>query len=182
MKDYWYITKEIVKKYILFFWIAFTFLIVAGIYLGVQDEKFGVKLLAEKTTPLSILMLGIAFFYLLLDALALKIWQQKKKIEALHNDNLEEGTSSRRTDFAGALTRLLIGSFGASTIPTGISLVLCAFKGKEYIGYLSGLEIYIAFAGITLMSIAVLSIYEEKSRMEDEIIGNVDKILDTLDD
>lgn len=181
MKDYWFIAKEIAKKYILFFWIAFTFLIVAGIYLFFgQEENFGVKLIAEKTTQLSILMLGIAFFYLLLDALALKFVQQKKKSEALNND--DEEPSLKKTDFAGALTRLLIGSFGASTIPTGISLVLCAFKGKEHIGYLSGLEIYIAFAGITLMSIAVLSIYEEKSRMEDEIIGNVDKILDTLDD
>jgi hypothetical protein len=205
-KDYCYIAKEIGKKYFLFFIIAFTFALVASIYLWMQVDKevevdkevieqvgkkvdkevieFGVKLIAEKTTQLSILMLGIAFFYLLLNALAVKIWQQKKreeKGEVLNADDIEEEPRKKKNDFAGALTRLLIGSFGASTIPTGISLVLCAFKGGEYLSYLSGLEIYIAFAGITLMSIAVLSIYEEKSRMEDEIISNLDQVLSTID-
>ena len=166
----------LIKKYSLFFYIAITFLIFSGIYLGVQEEEFGVQLIAEKTTPLSILMLGIAFFYLLLDALLLKM-----TIASKNNGDIEEVPN--KIDFAGALTRLLIGSFGASTIPTGISLILCAFKGKDHIKYLSGLEIYIAFAGITLMSIAVLSIYEEKSRMEDEIkriesIDNLDSAID----
>lgn len=171
-KDYWYITKEIAKKYSLLFFIAITFLIFAGIYLGMQEEDFGVKLIAEKTTQLSILMLIIAFIYLLLDVLVLNINEQKNKTEVSNNNKI--------TDFAGVLTRLLIGSFGASTIPTGISLILCGFKGKEYISYLSGLEIYIAFAGITLMSIAVLSIYEEKSRIEDQIISKPDDLLDVI--
>ena len=195
---YWYIAKEIARKYVLFFCIAFTFVAVAGIYLGMQVvgkegetvvvEKegetvveFGIKLIVEKTSQLSILMLGIAFFYLLLHALVVEIqWQKacQEKRETLNAESIEKVL--RKSDFAGALTRLLIGSFGASTIPTGISLVLCAFN-KEYITHLSGLEIYIAFAGITLISIAVLSIYEEKSRIKDEVIGNGDKNIDTLE-
>ncbi|EDN71116.1 membrane protein [Beggiatoa sp. PS] len=172
------IAKEIAKKYALFFWIAATFLIISGIYLKMQPEEFGVKLIAEKTTQLSILMLGIAFFYLLLDALVLKIRLAQKN---LNPDVAEEEPKKKKGDFAGALTRLLIGSFGASTIPTGISLALCAFKGMEYISYLSGVEIYIAFAGITLMSIAALSIYEEKTRMEDEVkkLESLDNLLST---
>jgi hypothetical protein len=92
-----------------------------------------------------------------------------------HNTKPEESAvnsekkSNQKNDFAGVLTRLLIGSFGASTIPTGFSLILCAFENKDYIKHLSGVEIYIAFAGISLMSIAVLSIYEEKGRMVQEI-------------
>ncbi len=61
----------------------------------------------------------------------------------------------------GILTRLLTGSLVASSIPTGISLVLCAFTDMKYIKYLSGIEISIGFIGIALMSIAVLSIYKE---------------------
>lgn len=81
------------------------------------------------------------------------------------HDNLK----GQKNDFSGVLTRLLIGSFGASTIPTGLSLTLCAFNYKEYIKHLSGVEIYIAFAGFSLISIAVLSIYEEKGRIKQEI-------------
>jgi len=186
----WDIFTEICRKYVLFFRIAFTFVAVAGIYLGMQVVgkegetvvEFGIKLIVEKTSQLSILMLGIAFFYLLLHALIVEIqWQKEcqEKRETLNAESIEKVL--RKSDFAGALTRLLIGSFGASTIPTGISLVLCAFN-KKYISLLSGLEIYIAFAGMTLMSIAVLSIYEEKSRMKDEIIGNADdKNVNTLE-
>lgn len=164
--------KEIVKQYSLLFWIGITFLIVAAMYLGIQEQNFGVQLIAEKTTQLSIMMLIIAFLYLLLDALRLNINQQKDKNETSNNN--------KSIDFAGALTRLLIGSFAASTIPTGISLILCAFKGEEYIKYLSGLEIYIAFAGIALISIAVLSIYEEKNKMKDQIISKPDESLNLV--
>ncbi|MDM8558619.1 hypothetical protein [Candidatus Parabeggiatoa sp. HSG14] len=182
----------IVKEYSLVFLIAVTFLAESVLYLGVlqTQEKLAVQnlcvlnkqdvcviekretkkpkvgvieLIIQNTTQLSIMMLATTFFYLLWDILRLKMIPPKKP--AVNS----EKKNNQKNDFAGVLTRLLIGSFGASTIPTGISLILCAFENKDYIKHLSGVEIYIAFAGISLMSIAVLSIYEEKGRIEQEI-------------
>ena len=156
---------EILKRYRLFFLIVVTFLIEALILLivvpnVVQNEKLTIiELIIKHTTQLSILMLVTSFVYLFFAALLDiedKISGSKKEEE--------------KSDFAGGvLTRLLIGSFSASTIPTGVSLVLCAFVDMKYIRHLSGVEIYIAFAGISLLSIAVLSTYEEKGRINKEI-------------
>ena len=140
------------KRYRLFFFIAITFLVEAIILLGVvpnvEPELTIVELIIKNTTQLSILMLVTTFFYLFVALLDLK-----GKI----SDSEKE---DKKSDFAGVLTRLLIGSFSASTIPTGVSLVLCAFIDITYIKHMSGVEIYIAFAGISMMSIAVLSIHK----------------------
>jgi len=153
------------NKYRLFFLIAVTFLVEAVILLIVanviQNEECKltiIELIIKNTTQLSILMLVTTFVYLFFAAL-LDISDSKK-----------EAKKSDKSDFAGGvLTRLLIGSFSASTIPTGVSLVLCAFADMEHIKHLSGVEIYIAFAGISLMSIAVLSTYEEEGRISEGI-------------
>ncbi|RKZ92236.1 MAG: hypothetical protein DRR19_04830 [Candidatus Parabeggiatoa sp. nov. 1] len=68
-------------------------------------------------------------------------------------------------DLSRLLTRLLIGSFSASTIPTGLSLILCALYGIKLIEHLKGVEIYIAFAGISLISITALATYEEQKHI-----------------
>ena len=73
---------------------------------------------------------------------------------------------NKHIDLSRFLTRLLIGSFSASTVPTGISLILCAFEDIEPIKHMEGVEIYVAFAGISLISIAILETFEEKERIE----------------
>lgn len=152
---------EILKRYRLFFLIAVTFFVEAVILIVVQNEELTiVELIIKNTTQLSILMLVTTFIYLFFAALLDidgKIPDTKKE---------DKKSDNEKSDFAGGvLTRLLIGSFSASTIPTGVSLVLCAFADMGYIRHLSGVEIYIAFAGISLMSIAVLSTYEEEDRI-----------------
>jgi len=141
------------KRYRLFFFIAITFLVEAIILLGVvpnvEPELTIVELIIKNTTQLSILMLVTTFFYLFVALLDLK-----GKI----SDSEKE---DKKSDFAGVLTRLLTGSLVASSIPTGVSLVLCAFADMKYIKYLSGVEISIGFIGIALLSIAVLSMYKE---------------------
>lgn len=179
--------KLIIKEYSLLFLIAVTFIVESVIYLKIPAEASTeaiIILILQNTSQLSILMLVTTFFYLLLEAVFFKtdVEKPKKLTAEKSQSNLTEYTDesnessikhdnlkAQKNDFSGVLTRLLIGSFGASTIPTGISLTLCAFSYKKYIEHLSGVEIYIAFAGISLISIAVLSIYEEKGRIKQEI-------------
>jgi hypothetical protein len=71
--------------------------------------------------------------------------------------------------YSALLTRLLIGSFTASTIPTGISLILCAVVDMEFLTQMAkgnGLGVYIAYAGLSLISMTILLIFEEKRRIE----------------
>jgi hypothetical protein len=183
--------RLIIKEYSLLFLIALTFILESTIYLKMKIQEpllteavstevieAIIILILKNTSQLSILMLVTTFFYLLLEAIFFKTDVQKpKQLQNESTNNTDESNESSVTqekkcdknDFSGILTRLLIGSFGASTIPTGISLTLCAFNYKKYITHLSGVEIYIAFAGISLISIAVLSIYEEKGRIKQEI-------------
>jgi len=141
------IFEDMSKRYRLFVLIAVTFLAEAVILLrvvpNVVQELSIIELIIKNTTQLSILLMVTTFIYLFLAAL-------------LEKSNNEE------SDFAeGILTRLLTGSLVASSIPTGVSLVLCAFADMKYIKYLSGVEISIGFIGIALLSIAVLSMYKE---------------------
>jgi hypothetical protein len=135
---------EMLNRYRLFFLIAFTFLVEAVILLGVQNKELNIiELIIKNTTQLSILMLVTTFIYLFFVALL-------------------EKSDNEKSDFAeGIVTRLLTGSLVASSIPIGVSLVLCAFTDMKSIKYLSGVEISIGFIGIALMFIAVLSIYKE---------------------
>jgi hypothetical protein len=136
---------EMLKRYRLFFLIAVTFLAEAVILLrgNVIQEITIIELIIKNTTQLSILMLVTTFIYLFFVALL-------------------ENSDNEKSDFAeGIVTRLLTGSLVASSIPTGISLVLCAFTDMKSIKYLSGIEISIGFIGIALMFIVVLSIYQE---------------------
>jgi hypothetical protein len=69
--------------------------------------------------------------------------------------------------YSALLTRLLIGSFTASTIPTGISLILCALIDIKLLKDMTeGLGVYIAYAGLSLISMTILLIFEEKKRIE----------------
>ena len=109
-------------------------------------KQLSIEFVVQHTTQSSIMMLGTAFIYLLVNAF---LCSKKKNI-----------------DLSSLLTRLFIGSFSASTIPTGLSLILCAFYNINLIQHMSGVEIYIALAGLSLIAITVLATYEEKRRIE----------------
>jgi len=64
------------------------------------------------------------------------------------------------------LARLLMGSLGTSTIPTGIVLMGCAFD-ISLIQKLKGVEIGIAAAGVALVFVAIKTFIEEIKRIED---------------
>lgn len=122
------------------------------------EKQLSIKFVIQHTTQSSILMLSTAFVYLLINAF---LCSKKKRI-----------------DLSSLLTRLFIGSFSASTIPTGISLILCAFYDINLIRYMSGVEIYIALAGISLIGLTALATYEEKRRIE----GKPQNILQIIED
>jgi formate hydrogenlyase subunit 3/multisubunit Na+/H+ antiporter MnhD subunit len=191
------------KKHFLFFLITVTFIVEAMalvvfelIVLPEQKEQISsiIELIVQNTTGLSILMLGTVFFYLLLD-IVFSLREKKKhedKEGSLGGDLVRNQSNfvndstkvhkDKESNFAGALTRLLISSFSASTIPTGISLILCAFFNIELISkYMSGVGIYIAFAGFSLISIAFLSTQEARTQMTDELgIKDRDKVSSML--
>jgi len=65
------------------------------------------------------------------------------------------------------LIRLLIVSLASSTIPTGVSLILCAFFESIKVEQMTGHEIYLAYAGLSLIFMTLIVILEEKQRIDD---------------
>lgn len=133
----------------------------AFIYPGIEAKikeplNLIIKQIVQHTTQSSIVVLIIVFIYLLID---------------IFNEKSENGIKNNRS-FACILTRLLIGSLAASAIPAGISLILCAFYDISLIKEMSGVEIYIAFAGISLISSMYFSLDEEQNRAKE--LGNID--------
>jgi len=63
------------------------------------------------------------------------------------------------------LIRLLIGSLSASVVPTGLALIVCAFD-LSLISSIKGVEVYVGFAGLALIFIAILATCEEAKRMK----------------
>jgi hypothetical protein len=94
-------------------------------------------------------------------------------------------------DAVFCLERSKLGSFtlitlmrllSVSAIPTGISLVICAYD-MTLIQYMSGVEIYIAFAGISIGLVAFLSTFLEFI-LEEEIkkkISHPNQVQDVMD-
>ncbi|NJO14767.1 MAG: hypothetical protein HC877_03185 [Thioploca sp.] len=100
------------------------------------------KEVVRYTTKTSVILMVIVFFYL-----TFLVHHQEKNISRL-------------------LTEVLIGSLSISAIPTGISLAICAFYDIEFIKHMSGVEIYIAFAGISIIIIGFLSTSQELHEIE----------------
>jgi hypothetical protein len=73
------------------------------------------------------------------------------------------------------LTEVLVASLSISAIPTGISLMICAIYDISFIKYMSGVEIYIAFAGISILSIGFLSTLQEQTQMAERRNSTIDK-------
>jgi len=124
-----------------------------------------IKQVIQHTTFSSIVMLITVFIYLLVDVLS-----YSKDIPATNkNEGSDDVENSKRSDFAGVLTRLLISSLAASAIPAGISLILCALYDISLIKYMSGVEIYIAFAGISLITSMYFSVDEGQKHIKNNI-------------
>jgi len=123
------------------------------------------------TTQTSIILMIVIFIYLTI--VAHRNYQQKlKKLKELRYQNLIEQKKKRKLEkklekenFSRFLTEILIGSLGISAIPTGISLAICAFYDIGLIKYMSGVEVYIAFAGISIVSIGFLSTEQEQKEI-----------------
>jgi hypothetical protein len=126
-----------------------------------------IKQVIQHTTFSSIVMLIIVFIYLLVDALL-------DKPATNQNEKSDDVENSKRSDFAGVLTRLLISSLAASAIPAGISLILCALYDISFIKYMSGVEIYIAFAGISLVTSMYFSVDESQKLIKGGVISDME--------
>jgi hypothetical protein len=131
--------------------------------------EFVIKQVIQHTTLSSIVMLIIVFIYLLVDALS-------DKPATNQNEKSDDVENSKKSDFAGVLTRLLISSLAASAIPAGISLILCALYDISFIKYMSGVEIYIAFAGISLVTSMYFSVDESQKLIKGGVISNMEDI------
>ena len=62
------------------------------------------------------------------------------------------------------LEYLLLQVFAASTIPTGIALLFCAFE-PALIAQLGGLNIHIAAAGLALLYLSFKSMFSKEERI-----------------
>jgi len=154
--------KIIIISFVCFQAIIFFLPVLDVFFPGIEAQikeilNFVIKQIVQHTTQSSIVVLIIVFIYLLIDIF-------NEKSENYIKNNLS---------FACILTRLLIGSLAASAIPAGISLILCAFYDMSLIkDNMSGVEIYIAFAGISLISSMYFSLGEEQNRAKE--LGNID--------
>jgi len=122
--------------------------------------------IVKYTSQATIILMIVVFVYLLIG------WSRfgKLQTQAEFNWSLWETkkSSSKTVDLreiaknsfdlkTKLLIEVLIGALSASAIPTGLSLIICGFYNINLIRYMSGVEIYIAFAGISIISIAFLS-------------------------
>jgi len=113
--------------------------------------------IVKYTSQSTIVLMIVTFIYLLINWTFVYL-EEKETDKSQPEDFLKE-------DFAKPLIEVLIGSLSASAIPTGISLIICAFYNINLIKYMLGVEIYIAFAGIAIISIAFLSTMRQQARI-----------------
>jgi hypothetical protein len=123
----------------------------------------------EKTTQATIILMLV-----ILGFLSLEVYCECDKQKQQNNAVEEETTSSQKEpskenqsakinlERRNNVITILIATLGVSAIPTGISLIICAFNDMQWMQLLSGVEIYIAFAGISIISVAFLSVSDEE--------------------
>ncbi len=111
------------------------------------------------TTRYSIIFMIVTFLYLSLDALL----------------------CSKEVNKARLLVDVLKGSLSISAIPTGISLIVCSFPNKIWlIVSMGGVEVYIAFAGLSIAAIGLLSALQGQQDVEKEP-PKIDGTKDTME-
>jgi len=141
------------------------------------------------TTEASIFLMLILFAYL--SRRAYKHYQAEianivnseelRGQEKLETEQKELGKTDPKKDalkqFTSTLLKsVLIGSLSVSAIPTGISLMICAFYDINFIKYMSGVEVYVIFAGISIISIGFVSALQEYGQIEPDITSSPEKV------
>jgi len=147
------------------------------------------------TSQATIILMIVTFVYLLIGWINLINLKQQidrgsldEKIAGSRNikEDLQRIDAERKDLQTKALIEVLIGSLSASAIPTGLSLIICAFYNINLIQFMLGVEIYIAFAGISIISIAFLSTMRQDTGMKevysDYSIGSPEDMLIQKDD
>jgi hypothetical protein len=122
----------------------------------------------ELTTFFSIFIMIVVAIYLTLDA----IYRCSKTGEFAVNPRKDN-----KNKWLELPTRVLMGSLGISAIPTAISLVICAiYERLDLIEtQMSGTEIYIAFAGISIIFISFLSALVVEDEIEEDGINTTEQ-------
>lgn len=139
------------------------------------SQAFWFCKVVEKTTQATIiLMLVILTFF------SLEVYCNCDKRQTPQNNAEEDATASNaeasqeedqsklnqsaeiNKERRNNVITILIATLGISAIPTGISLLICAFYDIRWMQLLSGVEVYIAFAGISIISIAFLAVSDEE--------------------
>jgi len=126
------------------------------------------------TSQATIILMIVTFIYLLIRWIMMINLTRDQALpqEKLPKENLEEldlpkmVVVEQKDLQTKALIEVLIGSLSASAIPTGLSLIICAFYNINLIQFMLGVEIYIAFAGISIISIAFLSTMRQDTEVE----------------
>jgi TRAP-type C4-dicarboxylate transport system permease small subunit len=114
------------------------------------------------TAQSSIILMTVVFLYL--SAYAQIRWKAKKLEKPASSTNSTEKVYYEH--FAVFLAEVFIGSLSISAFPTGISLIICGIYGGKPMQLMSGMEIYIAFAGISLAALAFLGALQEQGEIQ----------------
>jgi len=131
-------------------------------YLGYLLQK-----IVYFTTQTSIILMFIIFAYF--TGIAYKRYRaDSKNTTGLQKDQKEKQRELEEKGISRFLTEVLVASLSISAIPTGISLMICAFYDIKFIKHMSGVEIYVAFAGISILSIGFLSTLQERVQISDK--------------
>lgn len=96
-------------------------------------------------------------------------YRQKKDEEEKNKKLLD----LRDQDISHLLKESLMAALAISAIPTGISLIICAFYDMKFIGYMFGVEVYIAFAGISIFAMSFFATLQEETQVKKTIEDRV---------
>jgi hypothetical protein len=136
-----------------------------------KSHAFWLCKVVEKTTQATIILMLVILAFL-----SLEVYCDKCDKPPPPN-NVEEDTTASQKGYQSKehqssvelnkerrnnVITVLIATLGISAIPTGISLIICAFYDMRWMQLLSGVEVYIAFAGISIIAIAFLSVSDEE--------------------
>jgi len=129
-----------------------------GISCNGNGITYGLCKVVEKTTQATIILMLVVLAFLSLEVYC----KYKSEGNNKTGENQKEENGENQKERRNNVITVLIATLGASAIPTGISLIICAFYDMKWMQFLSGVEAYIAFAGISIIAIAFLSVSDEE--------------------
>jgi hypothetical protein len=133
----------------------------------------------ELTTFFSIILMIVATVYFFSDATCL--CSKADPSSANLNKDYKKDYKNKLLKLP---TRVLMGSLGISAIPTAISLMICViYERLDLIKtQMSGTEIYIAFAGISIILISFLSGLLIEDEIEEDRIDKPEQTLELIEE